>query len=51
MTEELRNEYRLAITARFEEFKIKFKQGRESYIASINNLMDAIHVSQRFLIV
>jgi thermostable 8-oxoguanine DNA glycosylase len=48
MTQELRDQYRLEITARFEEFKEKFKQGRTNYIVSLNNLMDAIHVSHLF---
>ena len=45
MTDELRNKFRQEITKRFDDFKLRFKEGRESYLTSINNLLDAIHVS------
>ncbi len=45
MTDELRNEYRQNITALLDNFQLKFRQGRENYLDSINNLLETIHVS------
>jgi hypothetical protein len=46
MTQELREKFRLEISERFLLFKETFKQGKEAYLASINNRVDSIHVSQ-----
>jgi len=45
ITEDQRNQFRLEITQRFDQFKETFKQGKENYIVSLNGLMDSIHVS------
>ena len=45
MSEELREEYRKKITARFDAFKKTFKDSKVMYAAAIEDLLTSIGVS------